>query len=226
MSSPHALQSLLQDPRLWRPGYEPPPGSGTLSTGFTALDQALPGGGWPMGTLTEITHPAVGVGEMRLLLPALAALSQGDGWVALVAPPRIPYAPALHAAGVNLSRVLLIHPREHEDTLWSMEQTLRSGNCSAVLAWPHRTHPHRLRRLQLAAEDSGGWCVLFPGEGRSARMPASTLRIRVEPREQGLVAEILKCRGGHPQRVVIDEEASHSGREQAQLPLPLSDLDA
>jgi protein ImuA len=33
----------------------------------------LPGGGWPQGVVTELLLPHPGVGELRLLAPALAA---------------------------------------------------------------------------------------------------------------------------------------------------------
>lgn len=139
-----SLESLLQRADIWRGGLAPPMSS--LPSGFAELDALLPGGGWPQGTLMEILIPRAGVGELRLLLPALARLSQGDRWVVFVAPPYIPYAPALAAASLDLSRVLLVHPRgergAHADTLWAVEQALRAGSVSAVLAWPF--HANRL----------------------------------------------------------------------------------
>ena len=41
-------------------------------TGHAELDAQLPGGGWPVGALTEILQPAGLHSEWRLLLPALA----------------------------------------------------------------------------------------------------------------------------------------------------------
>jgi protein ImuA len=47
-----------------------------LASGHAALDAQLPGGGWPVGALTELLLPHPGVGELRLLAPALAALQR------------------------------------------------------------------------------------------------------------------------------------------------------
>ncbi|MDP3082599.1 MAG: hypothetical protein Q8N44_02745, partial [Rubrivivax sp.] len=65
-----ALEDL--HPALWRAhqvGRQP---TATRPTGFAALDAELPGGGWPAGMLSELLLPHPGVGEIRLLAPALA----------------------------------------------------------------------------------------------------------------------------------------------------------
>jgi len=49
-----------------------------VSSGFPELDAGLPGGGWPAGALTEILPAHEGIGELRLLGPALAGLSVAD----------------------------------------------------------------------------------------------------------------------------------------------------
>ena len=75
-----SIEQLLQQnsARLWRARE---PGSGAASTapaglptGYVALDRCLPGGGWPRQGLIEILSDQRGIGEVRLLLPALAAL--------------------------------------------------------------------------------------------------------------------------------------------------------
>ncbi|MDN5850905.1 MAG: translesion DNA synthesis-associated protein ImuA, partial [Nitrococcus sp.] len=133
------LNELLNEPGIWRAGErQRETGLEHVTSGFPALDAALPGGGWPRGALTEILHEHAGIGELSLLMPALARLSQRDQWIALIAPPYLPYAPALADHGVNLSRLLLIHPGNTTNALWAVEQTLRSGTCAAVLVWPRR----------------------------------------------------------------------------------------
>ena len=66
-----ALEQLRRHPSIWR--RQAPPAS-ALTTGFPALDEVLPDAGWPMGALTEILVSREGVGELRLVLPALAEL--------------------------------------------------------------------------------------------------------------------------------------------------------
>ena len=192
-----SLQDLMQRADLWR-GDAAPPFADSLPTGFPALDAVLPGNGWPQRALTEILLPHEGIGELRLLLPALARLSRGDRWLALVAPPHIPYAPALASAGVELSRVLLVHPRASSDGLWAVEQSLRAGSCAAVLAWPASLDSRALRRLQLAAEAGESWGVLFGHERLAVSSSPAALRLRLAPRAGGLDVHVLKRRGGWP----------------------------
>ncbi|MHB8257198.1 MAG: translesion DNA synthesis-associated protein ImuA [Acidiferrobacterales bacterium] len=191
------LQDLMLGTEVWRAGAASAFAPGVPS-GFPQLDALLPGGGWPPGMLTEILVPSPGIGELQLLLPALARLSRGNRWLAFIAPPHIPYAPALAAAQVDLSRVLLVHPRAATDGLWAVEQSLRAGTCSAVLAWPSTSDARALRRLQLAAEAGGSWGVLFrSGQSADAGSPAA-LRLRLAPTSGGIDVHILKRRGGWP----------------------------
>ena len=189
------LDHLLQRPDLWR-GGRMPPAADSLPTGYPELDGLLPGGGWPRGALTEILTSREGVGALGLVMPALARLSRDRRWLAWVSPPYIPYVPALASAGVDLSRVLLVHPRAGSDGLWAVEQTLRSGTCGAVLAWPAAGDSRTLRRLQLAAEAGRTWGGLFRSERMAQRPSPAALRLQVTPERDGMAVRILKRRGG------------------------------
>ena len=68
-----ALEQILHRPDVWRGGGPSGGGREVLSTGFDSMDAAV--GGWPRGALTEILTDGVGIGELRLLMPTLAALS-------------------------------------------------------------------------------------------------------------------------------------------------------
>jgi len=190
-----SLENLLQRAAIWRGGKFSSAKEG-IPTGFNELDALFPSGGWPRGALTEFLTPGEGVGALSLVMPALARLSQEKRWIAWVAPPYIPYAPALAMAGVDLSHVLMIRPRAASDGLWAVEQTLRSGTCAAVLAWPVAGDDRMLRRLQLAAEAGQSWGLLFrPGRMAIQSSPAA-LRLRVTRESQGVVVNVLKRRGG------------------------------
>ena len=94
----------------------------------------LPGGGWPTGALTELLIPHFGVGELGLLLPQLRNIPAGR-WGVCIAPPGLPYAPALAAAGVPLGRLLLVQAESPAHARWACRQALASRSCEIVLLW-------------------------------------------------------------------------------------------
>jgi hypothetical protein len=216
-----ALDSVLRHPGIWRGDQRAQAATDAVPTGFAELDELLPGGGWPRGALTEILAGREGIGELHLLMPALARLSQGSGWLAWVAPPHVPYAPALAAAGLGLKRLLVVRTQSADDAWWAAEQALRSGACDAVLAWLRTPDERRMRRLQLAAETGRAWGVLFrPARAAQERSPAA-LRLRLEPVANGLAVHILKRRGGPVGRpVVVDLPQAGSVRRARPSVLP------
>jgi cell division inhibitor SulA/protein ImuA len=192
-----SLERLLQRADIWRGGHPSPAiGTNALPSGFAALDAELAGGGWPLGALTEIHYPQEGGGELSLLLPALAKLSQAGRWIAWIAPPHLPYPPALAQAGLDLSRQLLVRIEQPQNVPWALEQALRAGVCGAVLGWPDATQHQALRRLQLAAEAGGGLGLLFYLQQHAPTTSPAALRLRLDP--DGPAVHIIKRRGGWP----------------------------
>lgn len=166
-----------------------------LPTGFSTLDASLSGGGWPLDSTIEVLSDSSGMGAMGLFLPAMEALSSQGRWQAFIAPPHIPYAPLLAARGIDTRQVLLVHPRNREEILWSTEQALRSTTCSAVFSWlgAEEYRYAELRRLQLAAAGSHALAALFrPRQAAQEHAPAG---LRLEMRAYREV-HILKQRGG------------------------------
>ena len=197
----NALAALLSHPAIWRGNQLGNVSTPSLPTGFAALDAELPGGGWPTAALTEILPQHEGIGELRILGHALAHLSARGRWLAWVAPPYLPYAPALQAAGIDLAKLLFIKTRSPRETLWAIEQTLRSHTCGAVLAWPDKATYPELRRLQLAAEDNPGLAVLFRAARNANSTTPATLRLGLQTCAGELAVRVLKRRGAllaHP----------------------------
>ncbi len=193
MAAVVAIESLLEARRIWRgqPAARPP---SRYSTGFAALDEALPTGGWPEAALTELLLPADGVGELRLLWPTLARLSQDDGVIALIAPPYLPYAAAWARAGLRMDRLQVVRA-DARDALWAAEQCLRSAVCGAVLCWPQQANDRALRRLQVAAES--GQCLGFALRPINAAANPSPAALRIAIDADPAQLRVLKCRGGN-----------------------------
>ncbi len=212
------LEALLPHPLLWRARDTAAPGgimSGALPTGFARLDEWLPGGGWPACGLIEILSEQVDNSAqvdneaLRLLAPLLAKLflhgsarKDASGALAWIAPPHEPYPPALTASGIDIKHILVVRT---EQTLWAMEQMLRSAACRVVLAWIGDASIKSLRRLQLAAEESASLGVLMRPVRYSAQPSSAVLRLNVTREAAHLKVDIVKSRGGRLGAVLIPD---------------------
>ena len=198
-------------PNLWRaselPGLHGGIRADGIGSGFSALDEVLFDKGWPRGGLAELLLDDPGVGELSLLGPALASLSTSEErLIAWIAPPYVPYPPALGAAGIDVSKVLIVHPDNHADALWTFEQVLKTGACSALLGWlaERELKFAEIRRLQFAARQGSTWASLFRPATAAANASPAELRLRLWPhrrsarRRGGLRLDIVKRRGGWP----------------------------
>jgi len=138
-----------------------------VATAAKPLTQLNQGASTQQGVLTEICtlQPSAGQtgqgtdGGLRQMLPALAGMCQSR-WLLLVAPPEIPSVQQFIAAGIDPSRVLVLHPHAVRGVS-VIEQALRSGTCGAVLLWLQQRDEQTQRRLRQAAEAGRCWGVLF-----------------------------------------------------------------
>ena len=206
------LDALVnQTPSLWRAGAQQAeqavnkPG---LDTGFAALNALLKTGGWPVNSIIEIQVDQWGQGELQVLLPLMARLSQQQQQMAWIAPPYIPYAPALQAAGIDLNYLLIIEQSEASDAAWAAEKCLRHAAAALVLFCLPQIDTRHIRRLQIAADTGASLGVLLHcGKVRQTPVP---LRIKTGYVEQGLSVQILKSRFGLEQgkQVVLNLESA------------------
>lgn len=208
-------QSLL-GPNLWRATEQAC--IRTRPTGFASLDRILPGGGWPVGAVSEILPARIGVGEMSLALPLLAKLSQEESPVALIDPPHIPHAPRLASAGLKLSSVHIIESGPHpRDAFWSAELLLRAGG--SVLLWANQpVDAQALRRLQLAAEEGESFALLIRLAVHATESTPSALRLRIWRQAGRPQVELLKCRGARPAAVDVSATPSFTSQSNHSLP--------
>ncbi|MEM7002506.1 MAG: translesion DNA synthesis-associated protein ImuA [Pseudomonadota bacterium] len=215
---PVAAEDLLKHPNLWRAGQLTGSDAATAyPTGFAELDQHLPARGWPRAGLVELIQGNAGLGELRLFVPVMRALGEQQRWQAWVNPPFLPYAPALQALGVDISKILLIRTtrteqaqqqqhaqkqhaqKQHKEALWALERATQSGTCSAVFAWldEKRTQVKDTQRLQVAAKRGRSLLCLFRPEHPHPSM--AELRLRLKHLQDGqLMLDIIKRRGGWP----------------------------
>ncbi len=201
---------------VWRAGRMARARSLVTPTGHPALDNELPDRGWPHRGLIELLLQQPGIGEMRLLQPALQAL--GRRRIALLQPPHLPQIAAWRDWGLAPERLLWVRAPRHAHALWSAEQILRNGSCGALLLWQSAVRHESLRRLQLAAQAADMLCWLLRPLAATDEASPAPLRIALRPLPGGVRLEIRKRRGpqcatpldlcwsGRP--VLVDESAT------------------
>jgi protein ImuA len=227
--APEALHPALW--RAWQMGRPPGVAQGAVPSGYEALDAQLPGGGWPARALTELLLPHAGLGELRLLAPALAALqAQGRGLM-WFDPPGLPCAWALGSLGLSVKQLVVVRSRQllqgpararlpAADVLWALEHALKSGHLGAALAWlPARLPADALRRLQLAAQAHDGPVFLLRGEAERVRPSPAPLRLVLHSAgPDALRVQLLKRRGpplDQPLWLELPPVLSPAARERA-----------
>ena len=202
----YALKNLLQNnQQIWRGSDSSEKLLATehqktiigITTGFEALDNILPWGGWPASGLVEVLVPRWGIGELQLLLPVLVAISQNKtrvSWISWIAPPFIPYAPAMVHAGADINQFVVL-PKEvvKDQSLWAMEKILRNRSCGIAISWPEKIDDKAMRRLKLAAQEGKSLGFIF--RDRPVLSSPAVLRISIAMEKQQMKVVILKAKG-------------------------------
>ncbi|WP_317932099.1 translesion DNA synthesis-associated protein ImuA [Halioxenophilus sp. WMMB6] len=190
------LEQLLARKDVWR-GTVTAGQNEVLDSGYGSLNSCLQGGGWPLGSLIDLSQANNGHGEWQLFGPTLARLSHQAGLIVLVNPPAQPYGPGLAQLGINYQAIKVVRTRQRQALLSALVDTLQAQCCLAVLAWEGRFNWRyaELRKLQLAASQSQCLSVCLR-QDRSGRVQSpAPLRLRSQLSGQGLQVQLLKQRG-------------------------------
>lgn len=197
MSSPSVIAHPEDlHPSIWRASQLAHAVTRCVDTGHMALSNLLPGGGWPTGAIVELLVQQPGIGEMRLMAPALAKVAHRK--IVMIQPPHPPHIIGLAGLGVAPADVVWVKTKTTSDLMWAAEQTLRSGSCGAVLLWANHIRPEHLRRLNLAAQTAETLFFVMRPLTAALDPSVSSLRLGVRPAPGGVDIEFVKRRG--PQR--------------------------
>jgi protein ImuA len=126
------------------------------STGCDALDAMLPGRGIRRGTLVEWVEDGDASGAGTLALLVGRRFCETERPAILLDFRRQIYPGALSAFGFDLSTLIVVRPDTEREALWACEESLRCKAVAMVWASIDRLPGIAFRRLQLAAEESGG----------------------------------------------------------------------
>jgi len=206
------LQEVLKRSDIWQASqqvYE----SHSISTSYQALDDLLHFSGWPLNRLTEILIERSHIGEMQLVLPAIAKAMEPGGFLFLIEPPFMPYAPAWLKANIDLKKIVIIKSCQQQDWLWAAEQVIANQGVSCCLFWPPKDYLSNkvLKRLQLAAEQGCRLNFIFRNSSVARQSSPASLRLVIKSDnklkyEHGVIhIELLKQAGGWAgQKVRLD----------------------
>ena len=171
-----------------------------FSCGAEAIDRLLPGGGLRHGMLIEWVGAQENsrAGERQSgrsycstalplccsstatlgLLAAREACREG-GVLVVVDRAQTFYPPAAAAWGIDLERLIVVHPQNGRDELWAAVQALRSPVVAALWANIERLDSRAFRRLQLAAEAGRTLGALVRPSGTRGQPTWADVRLEV-----------------------------------------------
>lgn len=211
---------------------------GAFSSGVPSIDRLLGGAGLRRGMLIEWVgseeRKSGRAGEQQSrggastlgLLGAREACGEG-GVLVVIDRRQAFYPPSAAAWGIDLERLIVVHPQNARDELWAAVQALRSPVVGAMWAAIDRLDSRAFRRLQLAAQAGRALGVLIrPTSARDAPSWADvTLEVRskIEDRESStgiqalnfcrrLQVSVLRCRlGPRGSSVLLEiDDATHT----------------
>lgn len=185
------------------------------ASGYGVLDAELPGGGWPVGAMSEVLLPQHRHPEWLLLGTVLGQVLKAGAQqrAVLVMPPFEVFTPVLQMSGVAAAQLCCIAPegraaavagkRKHDKgadsvdmkAVWACEQALRCRDVRAVLAWLPQAPSAALRRLQLLAAQQRQLLWVFRPEHLRDQASPAPLRLALQMQEKQLLVQILKRRG-------------------------------
>ncbi|MDR5799008.1 MULTISPECIES: translesion DNA synthesis-associated protein ImuA [Caballeronia] len=180
-------------PSLWLGSQLAAGRANVMPCGFPELAAELPGGGWPRGALTDLLVQQPGVGELRLLLPALRQCAHRP--IALLLPPHTFHPEAAAYWELPHSTFNVIRAQKTADALWAAEQILRAGTFGALIFWQSHVRQDSLRRLHLAAQTSETLFFMVRPLATASDTSPAPLRLAVRPRRDSVALDFVKRRG-------------------------------
>ncbi|MEJ6473330.1 translesion DNA synthesis-associated protein ImuA [Pseudoalteromonas piscicida] len=174
-----------------------------ISTGFTSFDSVLQGG-WPLHGVIDI-QTAVGVGELRLILPHFV---QEKRLKVLINPPGRVQAAAINYLSLDLSEFVVLQPQNDTEALWAAEQCLKSGACSALVLWHDELSIAVVKRLQLSAQAGNSRLFVLHQTQYVSSLPFS-LSLALQAKSSALHVTIKKQRGAFAQHTIELENIEH-----------------
>ncbi|HEX3008799.1 MAG TPA: hypothetical protein VHO90_14420 [Bacteroidales bacterium] len=202
----------LKEKLLVLEGFSIGADSRRLDFGLGTMEDAFPGGVFPMGVVHEFVSPTDGcaVAANGFISGLLSTHMIKGGTCMWISSGRKLFPPALKFFGIEPHHVIFIDVRRSKDILWVMEQGLKCNSLAAVVAELSDVSFAESRRLQLAVENSKVTGFLHRQLSRTENILACVSRWKIRPLPSEPVdglpgvgfprweVELVKIRNGRP----------------------------
>lgn len=200
--------------------------SRVLTFGLPALDSRLPQGGLAFGALHEVVPQSAAdlPAAFGFIAATLARLPSRETLLFVISARKReaqPHGHGLLRLGLDPSRVILVETGHEKQSLWAMEEALRSGVPSAVVGVVEKDLDLKTsQRLHLAAGSTGRMLLLLrPADAAGTSVAVTRWRIRAAKAARdrfGLIerlrwhAALERCRNGRPGEWLVEfDHAAH-----------------
>jgi hypothetical protein len=243
----HTIDALRDQLQHWEAKHHKPSLVEPISSGCQAFDDWLPKGGFAPGQLIEWLSSRPGSGAAALAW-VIAIRSVRDAncpsgstqSIVVVDRDGTFYPSAAIAWGLKPEQIMIVQPKNLDDTMWALNQALRCSAVTAVWTRLETIDASHFRRLQLSAEE-GATLGLFVRPASAQGQPSwSDVQLLVRPRslQPGKLHEpnnepvpqsprpyrrawelqMLRCRGGTAGGSLLLQMEETSGQLQPLTP--------
>lgn len=129
------------------------------------------------------------------------------------------YPPAARQHGITLRCLVVVRSRNEADAVWATVQSLACPAVASVIAPLRLSDEHLSRRLQLAAERSGGIGLILTTARRPPKSFAA-VRMRIDGVSEAGASEAGVSEAGVSERGVSERGVSETGMSKGGVPEP------
>jgi protein ImuA len=169
--------------------------------GLSAIDRYLPQGGLAGGALHEVVPEADATpAAFGFVVAFLARLSRTSPLILVIPAHGLrdygrPHGHGLRALGLDPNRLILVETAHRKETLWAMEEALRSRAPAAVAGVIDKLDLKTSQRLHLAATDCGlPLFLLRPAADLESSAAATRWRVGTAPATRDRFGLIVRSR--------------------------------
>lgn len=185
---------------------------------ISALDDLLPGGGWPLGTLLPVYANNLTQENLPYLFALFRQMTRQQRWLTCVAPPYLPQEMGLHRLGISPRQLLMVYPRSETNGIDVFEDALKSRRCGAVFAWPSSLEPATVQRLNAAAVAGSSLGVLiFHGEQYYSDSTPCHLHLNIDIAPDSLAITLRSQSGNYRRQLTLQTSRLLPDRDLEQM---------